>query len=197
MKKERLIAFTDAVLAIIMTILVLELAKPVASNLSAFWDLRNDFFAYALSFFWLGSLWIGLNGIWEKVENISHTVIWWNMILLFFASLIPYATSLVSSDYTSKTMQAFYGLVVILMTVANWILHLVLDKPNKDNAELLATTRVYRKMLLPDIAIKIVGLILALTVYPPIMSYSVLAAAAFILTAKGIHERKTKKSESE
>lgn len=139
MKKERLIAFTDAVLAIIMTILVLELAKPVASNLSAFWDLRNDFFAYALSFFWLGSLWIGLNGIWEKVDNISHMVIWWNMILIFFASLIPYATSLVSSDYTSKTMQAFYGLVVILMTVANWILHLVLDKPNKDNAELLAT----------------------------------------------------------
>ena len=67
MKKERLIAFTDAVLAIIMTILVLELEKPDAPTLEAFWELRQNFFAYFLSFFWLGSLWIALNNLWEKV----------------------------------------------------------------------------------------------------------------------------------
>ena len=75
MKKERLIAFTDAVLAIIMTILVLELEKPDAPTLEAVWELRQNFFAYFLSFFWLGSLWIALNNLWEKVENISASVI--------------------------------------------------------------------------------------------------------------------------
>ena len=68
MKKERLIAFTDA-------ILVLELEKPDAPTLEAFWELRQNFFAYFLSFFWLGSLWIALNNLWEKVENISASVI--------------------------------------------------------------------------------------------------------------------------
>ena len=82
---ERLVAFTDAVLTIIMTILVLELAKPSEPTLEAFRALRENFFAYFLSFFWLGSLWIALNGIWERVKQISNGVIWWNLLLLFLA----------------------------------------------------------------------------------------------------------------
>ncbi len=66
MKKDRLIVLTDAVLAIIMTILVLELEKPTTPSLEAFWDLRQNFFACFLSFFWLGSLWSGTNHIMGK-----------------------------------------------------------------------------------------------------------------------------------
>lgn len=192
MQKERLIAFTDAVLAIIMTILVLELDKPQAATLEAFWTLRWSFFAYALSFFWLASLWIGLNGIWEKVKLISNAVIWWNMLLLFFASLIPYATSLVSTQFQSRIMQGLYGLVVIAMTVVNYILHKALDRPNADTPELLALTETYRKLLLPDIGIKAIGLMIALAAYPPAMMFSVLLAAAFILTGKHITDRRQK-----
>ena len=83
MGKERLIAFTGAVLTIIMTILVSELDRPEAPSLAAFWALRTSFFAYALSFFWLASLWMGLNSIWEKVEAISTRVIWWNILSNF------------------------------------------------------------------------------------------------------------------
>lgn len=184
MSKERLIAFTDAVLAIIMTILVLELEKPAAPTLAAFWTLRESFFAYALSFFWLGSLWVGLNGIWEDVKRISSSVVWWNLLLLFLASLIPYATSLCSEYFHNRTIQAFYGIVVIAMTVCNYFLHQGLDKPNQDAPKLLVATAAYRKLLLPDIGIKIVGLVLALVVYPPVMMYSVLAAAVYILTRK-------------
>ncbi len=82
MKKDRLIVLTDAVLAIIMTILVLELEKPTTPSLEAFWDLRQNFFACFLSFFWLGSLWMALNTLWEKVEKISSEIIWWNLFLL-------------------------------------------------------------------------------------------------------------------
>ena len=192
MNKERLIAFTDAVLAIIMTILVLELEKPDEPTISAFWALRQNFFAYFLSFFWLGSLWIALNSLWEKVEKVSSSVIWWNLGLLFFSSFMPYATGLVSTHFYSKTMQGFYGIVVIVTTVCNWFLHKELDKPNKDNKKLLEATAGYRKLLLPDIAIKVLGLILAVTVYPPIMMYSVLIAAAYILTLKAVLDRRKK-----
>ena len=82
MKKDRLIVLTDAVLAIIMTILILELEKPTTPSLEAFWDLRQNFFACFLSFFWLGSLWMALNTLWEKVEKISSEIIWWNLFLL-------------------------------------------------------------------------------------------------------------------
>lgn len=193
MSKERLVAFTDALLAIIMTILVLELDRPEHATVAAFWALRRSYFSYALSFFWLGSLWVGLNAIWEKVKRINNAVIWWNLLLLFLASLIPYATSLCSSNFYSRTMQGFYGLVVIAMTVVNYVLHHALDKPNQDNVELLEVTDTYRRMLAPDIGIKIVGLILALTVYPPIMMYSVLLAAVYIISRKHISARKAEK----
>ena len=190
MKKERLIALTDAVLAIIMTILILELEKPETPSLQAFWELRNNFFAYFLSFFWLGSLWMALNTLWEKVERISSEVIWANLYLLFFVSFMPYATGLVSSHFENYTAQLFYGSVVIVSTIMNLYLHKVLDKPNQDQVELLKETETYRKLLIPDILIKCVGFILALIIYPPIMMYSDLAAAAYIITLKTIKEKK-------
>lgn len=190
MKKERLIALTDAVLAIIMTILILELEKPETPSLQAFWELRNNFFAYFLSFFWLGSLWMALNTLWEKVERISSEVIWANLYLLFFVSFMPYATGLVSSHFENYTAQLFYGSVVIVSTIINLYLHKVLDKPNQDQVELLKETAAYRKLLIPDILIKCVGFILALIIYPPIMMYSVLVAAAYIITLKTIREKK-------
>lgn len=184
MSKERLVAFTDALLAIIMTILVLELEKPAEPTVAAFWELRTAYFAYALSFFWLASLWVGLNGIWEKAERVDSAVIWWNFLLLFLASLIPYATSLCSTNFGSPVMQGLYGIVVIAMTVVNYALHWALDKPNQNIPELLAATRDYRRMLLPDIVIKCVGLVIAITIYPPVMMYSVLVAALYILVMK-------------
>ncbi|MGN1389137.1 MAG: TMEM175 family protein [Bulleidia sp.] len=188
MKKERLIAFEDAVLAIIMTILVLELEKPEEFTLAGFWALRWNFISYALSFFWLGSLWMGLNEIWEKVSSISNRVVWWTLVLLFFASFIPYATSLIGDDFDNAVLQTFYGSTVILMTLVNYRLHTVLDEPNADHPELLAATAAYRKMLRPDLSIKIAALILAILWYPPMMMLGVLAAAAYVFVnrTKGI-----------
>lgn len=186
MNKDRLIAFTDAILAIIMTILVLELEKPSAPTLAAFMALGANFFSYALSFFWLGSLWVGLNSIWEKVKRVDSKVIWLNLLLLFLASLIPYATSLCSAYFTSWLMQAFYGGVVIAMTVCNYFLHAALDAPNQDAPDLLTATQAYRRLLLPDIVIKVTGMILAIVLYPPIMMYSVLLAALYILSHKHV-----------
>lgn len=113
MGKERLTAFSDAVLAIVMTILVLELNLPSAPTLGALWELRISFFSYALSSFWLGTMWTNLHNEWHAVEHVSKSVIWWNLILLFFSSLIPYATSFVNLHFYNTTAQIFYGTVVL------------------------------------------------------------------------------------
>lgn len=184
MKKERLVAFTDAVLAIIMTILVLELERPAKPTAAAFWALRQNFFAYTLSFFWLGSLWMGLNIVWDKAEFINNRVVAWTLILLFFASFIPYATDLVSEHFYNHTIQGFYGIIVILMTMVNWHLHYVLNEPNKNNPALLEATASYRKLLVPDISLKILGLVLSIFVYAPIMMYVVLILAIYIMSIR-------------
>ena len=181
MKKERLAAFTDAVLAIIMTILVLELEKPSAFTLQAIWDLRYGFFSYALSFFWLGSMWINIHNEWESIERINAKTLWVTLLLLFFCSVIPYATDLVSRDFNNRVTQGFYGIFVLLVTLANIGLSRVLERGNDDSKEIADVMRKRRNLLLIDVAVKAAGLAIALTVYPPAMMCSVILAAAFLM----------------
>ena len=125
-----------------------------------------------------------------QVSQVEKGEIWKNLYLLFFVSFMPYATGIVSSHFMNHTAQLFYGLIVIVSTVANWFLHKVIDKPNIDQKELLEATAQYRKLLIPDLIIKGVGLILSLILYPPIMMYSVLIAAFYIITLKTLSEKR-------
>ena len=125
-----------------------------------------------------------------QVSQVEKGGIWKDLYLLFFVSFMPYATGIVSSHFMNHTAQLFYGLIVIVSTVANWFLHKVIDKPNIDQKELLEATAQYRKLLIPDLIIKGVGLILSLILYPPIMMYSVLIAAFYIITLKTLSEKR-------
>ena len=125
-----------------------------------------------------------------QVSQVEKGGIWKNLYLLFFVSFMPYATGIVSSHFMNHTAQLFYGLIVIVSTVANWFLHKVIDKPNIDQKELLEVTAQYRKLLIPDLIIKGVGLILYLILYPPIMMYSVLIVAFYIITLKTLSEKR-------
>lgn len=179
MSKERLAAFADAILALIMTILVLAPDAPKEPTLIGFWDLRMSYFSYFLSLFWLGSLWMGLNEVWDTAGRIDNACVMWTLVLLFFASLIPYTTDLVSRHFDNRIMQCSYGLVVLVMTGANWMLHRTLEKPNADVEVFLASSRSYRHLLGPDIAIKLVALAASAAIWPPAMMCGVLAAAAY------------------
>ena len=125
-----------------------------------------------------------------QVSQVEKGGIWKDLYLLFFVSFMPYATGIVSSHFMNHTAQLFYGLIVIVSTVANWFLHKVIDKPNIDQKEILEATAQYRKLLIPDLIIKGVGLILSLILYPPIMMYSVLIAAFYIITLKTLSEKR-------
>lgn len=143
MSKERVVAFTDAVLAIIMTILVLDLDKPDPLTWAGFGKLWPQFLAYAFSFFWLGSMWVHLHIEWSGVKLVDQPVLWTSITLLFFCSLIPYSTSLVAGN------------------VLSW-----------------------------DLAIKIVGIMITLTIWPPAMLVFTLAAAMFLFLKSASAERR-------
>ena len=144
MDKDRLIAFTDAILAIIMTILVLELQEPETLSLQGLWALKGSYSAYTLSFFWLGTMWIGLHNEWQNVEKISIPVIWYNLSILFFSSLFPYVTKIVSNHFDDSFAQGLYGVIVVLTTLSNILLSDSLVKANAEN-EVLRRKISFRK----------------------------------------------------
>ncbi|KRM72112.1 TMEM175 family protein [Lacticaseibacillus brantae] len=178
MSKERLITFVDAVLAIIMTILVLELEKPAHLSLQGFWDLRENFFAYSLSFFWLGAMWINMYREWYRVKVVRIKTIWTTLIMLFFSSLFPYATSIISTSFTNKAAQLFYGVIVLLITLTNSLMYYFL---RQDNPDAQVRVGLHIHWIRYDIAVKIIGFALTIFVFPTAMIYSVLVTLIFMV----------------
>ena len=173
MNKERLAAFMDAVLAIIMTILILELKKPETATLKALWNLRIDFFAYTISFFWLGTMWVNLHNEWHKIKYITPLIVWVNVVLLFFSSFFPYVTSFVTSYYNSSVAQGFYGVIVLAVTFCNIISGHLIGKANRNDEKSQESLKIRMRWLSIDTIIKIIGLIISCTFYPPAMMTSV------------------------
>ena len=193
MNKERLAAFMDAILAIIMTILILELKKPETATIKALWNLRVDFFAYTLSFFWLGTMWVNLHNEWHKIKYITPSIVWVNVVILFFSSFFPYVTSFVTSYYNSSVAQGFYGIIVLAVTFCNIISLYLIEKVNKHDKELQESLKTMIRWIKVDISIKIIGLIISCIFYPPAMMISVyitLFGIAFPEQCKAIKRRK-------
>ena len=183
MEKERLGAFIDAVLAIVMTILVLELEKPKTFDLQGLWELRTNFLAYAISFFWLGAMWVNIHAFSHLIKKISQKTVWTAIVMLFFSSLFPYATQLIATHFTNGSMQTFYGVIVLLITFSVLWFYRTLDEVN-DGAEIRGLNAERKKWLIWDIGIKLIGLILSLTIFPAGVSISVLVAVLFIFITK-------------
>ncbi|GAA3637875.1 TMEM175 family protein [Lactobacillus hamsteri] len=193
MNKERTTAFTDAILAIIMTILVLELKEPSQLSFSGLWALRESYFSYALSFFWLGTMWIGIHNEWEHVNIISGTTLWANLMLLFWASFFPYTTKIVSANFNNKTAQIMYGTIAALTTLSNiWMSHTLTNI--SANEKIRAKSIFRQRWLSIDLVIKILGITIAATIYPPAAMYAVMLAAIIIaVPAHFLEAKKGKK----
>ncbi|MCW8518267.1 TMEM175 family protein [Streptococcus macedonicus] len=183
--KERLVAFTDAVLAIIMTILVLELERSSELTWSALWELKTNFFSYAISFFWLGKMWVNMHRAWDNVEKVNNRLVWISMLLLFFSSFFPYTTSLVANDFNSSVAQIIYGGIVMLVSFTNvWMYSELTNVATTNEAE--AATRSHNNWMRWDIAIKVIGMLLSMTVFPQVMMWAVLFTAVVIVVPRSI-----------
>jgi uncharacterized membrane protein len=122
MDKGRLEAFSDGVLAIIITIMVLELRTPEQGTFSALYPLLPKFGSYILSFIFVGIYWNNHHHLWQAVEKVQGTVLWANLHLLFWLFLFPFGTSWRGQSNFSTLPVAFYGMVLWLAAFAYYLM---------------------------------------------------------------------------
>jgi uncharacterized membrane protein len=145
MTKTRLEAFSDAVIAIIITIMVLELKVPHEASFDALMDLWPVFLSYAVSFLMLGIYWGNHHHLVHTIKEVRGGILWANLHLLFWLSLIPFATAWMGENHFEKNTVAAYALLLDLCGIAYYILLMVIKDCNRDNAALLEVLRKQSK----------------------------------------------------
>jgi uncharacterized membrane protein len=122
MGKGRLEAFSDGVLAIIITIMVLEMKVPHGESLEALLPLLPVFLSYVLSFVYVGIYWNNHHHMLYACAKVSGSVLWANLHLLFWLSLFPFATGWMGENHFAALPSALYGVVLLMAAIAYWVL---------------------------------------------------------------------------
>ncbi len=189
MKKDRFVAFFDAVMAIIMTIVVLEFVIPSGTtwaDLDVFWF---QLLVYALSFFWLGTMWINLHSTWHHVEIITRPILFVNLFTLFFSSLIPFLTVYVGRNISAQVPQLLYGIDVILIILCNQISAELLARENEDIKNRI---KMLRSAVAIDETIKLAGVIIGAFLLPQAVLVSTFVSMIFLLIIFSYRKKKRK-----
>ena len=126
MHKTRLEAFSDGVLAIIITIMVLELKVPHGEDLAALQPLLPVFLSYVLSFAYIGIYWNNHHHMLHAAHRITGGILWANLHLLFWLSLLPFVTGWMGENHFAPVPTALYGVVLLMAAIAYWILQRVI-----------------------------------------------------------------------
>ena len=122
MTKGRMEAFSDGVIAVIITIMVLELKVPHGSDLEALRPVLPVFLFYVLSFIYLGIYWNNHHHMLHVTEHVDGKILWANLHLLFWLSLVPFATAWMGENHYAPVPTAGYGVLLLLAGVAYYIL---------------------------------------------------------------------------
>jgi uncharacterized membrane protein len=122
MKTTRLEAFSDGDLAIIITIMVLELKVPHAVELSALKPVLPVLSSYVLSFIYLGIYWNNHHHLFQATEEVSGGILWANLHLLFWLSLFPFTTAWMGENHLAAIPTAIYGFVLLMAAIAYYVL---------------------------------------------------------------------------
>ena len=126
MEKDRLLAFSDGVIAIIITIMVLELKVPHDASLPALVQVVPVFLSYVLSFVYVSIYWNNHHHFFHLVRHVTGGILWANLHLLFWLSLIPFATGWMGENQFSPLPTAVYGVALLMPAVAWYVLQTVI-----------------------------------------------------------------------
>jgi len=138
MNKTLLDAFSDAVIAILMTIMVLELKIPHGADLEALTPLLPVFLTYVMSFIYLGIYWNNHHHMLQATRVVSGRILWANMHLLFWLSLVPFVTGWMGENHFAPLPTAIYGVVLLFSAIAYTILQTAIVSHHKGENNLLA-----------------------------------------------------------
>jgi uncharacterized membrane protein len=138
MTKGRLEAFSDGVIAILITIMVLELKVPHGTDWAALRPLAPVFLTYVLSFIYLGIYWNNHHHMLHLTHRINGTILWANLHLLFWLSLVPFVTGWMGENHFASLPTAVYGVVLLLAAIAYEILQFAIIAENGPDSKLAA-----------------------------------------------------------
>ena len=175
MKTTRLEAFSDGVLAIIITIMVLELKVPHAVELAALEPVLPVLLSYVLSFIYVGIYWNNHHHLFQAAEQVSGGILWANLHLLFWLSLFPFTTAWMGENHLAAVPTAIYGVVLLMAAIAYYVLqHAVIAKQGRESLLALTIGKDWKGKLSPA---------LYLTAIPLAFVSSWIASAIYVFVA--------------
>lgn len=159
MGKERLAAFSDGVIAIVITIMVLELKVPHGSDWSALAGVAPNFLGYVLSFIYLAIYWNNHHHLLHTVSRVDGLILWANSNLLFWLSLIPVATAWLGENLLEPVPTAVYGAVLLMPAIAYFLLqHAILHRHGKHSILANALGADFKGKISPVLYLVAIGL---------------------------------------
>ena len=175
METNRFETFIDAIIAIIITVLILKIQQPAEPTLSAIWDLRLSYLAYTISFLTLFNVWYCNHNLFQKVDNIDNSVVWIYGIMTFILSLIPYFTMWIARNVESVPAETMFGLMFVSVHILYIISIKAIYRSNPYNKFLQESDKKSFYQSGPMMII-ILGFILTYTIYRPGIYISCLIA---------------------
>ena len=158
MTKGRMEAFSDGVLAVIITVMVLELKVPTSADWSALQELLPVFLSYALSYVFLGIYWSNHHHLLQAIKYVDGRVLWANLHLLFWLSLIPFTTAWMGENDFAAQPVALYGVVLLLAAIAYFILtRALIALHGRDSVLATAVGRDVKGQISPAIYLVAIG----------------------------------------
>lgn len=136
MTKNRMEAFSDGVIAILITIMVLELKVPHGEDLNTLLPLLPVFLSYVLSFIYLGIYWNNHHHMLHMCHKVSGQILWANLHLLFWLSLVPFVTGWMGENHFTAIPTVLYGVVLLMSAISYWILQLAILKAEGPQSKL-------------------------------------------------------------
>lgn len=164
MDSGRFETFIDAILAIMMTVMVLKLPQPETLTIAGIWDLRVMYFAYFLSFIVLFSVWDHHRKLFSIIEVIDNRVIWMYSILIFALTLIPYFTAWVAHNPYALVPELMFGLIFLICNILFVLSTKIAIKRDVHND--LINELSYKELFIVNIVLFIIGAVLALMGFP-------------------------------
>ncbi len=136
MEKDRLAAFSDGVIAVIITIMVLDLKIPDRAGLDALKNLTPVFFSYVLSFVNVAIYWNNHHHFFQLVPRVNGAILWANIHLLFWLSLVPFTTGWMGENHFAAIPTAVYGVVLLLCALAWYVMQLTIIRAQGNESAL-------------------------------------------------------------
>ncbi len=185
MNESRLEAFTDAVIAIIMTILVLELARPDSDTWESLAKILPHLGVYFISFIMLAVYWVNHHHLLQSINKINGKVLWINMFFLFVLSLMPFVSNWVSHYLNSFVPELCY---VILLTLANLTYYLLTrELLNINKSKVLGTSTIIKNRI--SLLLNLLSIVLGYFIAPIIMLLmSIFIFSLWIIPDKNVEE---------